>query len=198
LLSKLASSFNLARFSEYSFILILIASALGFYGLFSASRKYGKSLLIVLFVFMSFLSISNDFIASDNPLVKRPFYTYYLTDEETMSFNQIAARTKGYMMSDYVTSNFIFNSQYISKEHILEVDTANMTLLRNSSEDTILIRSGELEKRPLYLYSSLDGRLRLEPNLISSCEYYYRDLPLWSSLDSYNKIFESNQLQGFN
>jgi len=198
LLSKLASSFNFARFSEYSFILVLIASALGFYGLFSASRRHVKGALIVLFVFMSFLSVSNDFVASDNPLVKRPFYTYYLTDEEAMSINHIAARTKGYVMSDYVTSNFIFNSRYILKEHILEVDTANMSLLRNSNKDTILIRSGELEKRPLYLYSSLDGRLRLEPNLISSCEYYHRELPLWSSLDSYNQIFESNHIEGFN
>jgi hypothetical protein len=146
---------------------------------------------------MSFLSISNDFIASDNPLVKRPFYTYYLTDEEIISFYNIAAKTKGYMMSDYVTSNFIFNSPYILKEHILEVDAKNLTLLRNSNEDTILIRSGELEKRPLYLYSSLDGRLSLEPNLVSSCEYYYHDMLLWKSLDSYNQIFESNQVKGF-
>jgi hypothetical protein len=197
LLSKLASSFNLARFSEYSFLLILIASALGFGYLFYASKKYAKVLLIMLFILMSFLSISNDFIASDNPLVKRPFYTYYLTDEEIISFYNIAAKTKGYMMSDYVTSNFIFNSPYILKEHILEVDAKNLTLLRNSSEDTILIRSGELEKRPLYLYSSLDGRLSLEPNLVSSCEYYYHDMLLWKSLDSYNQIFESNQVKGF-
>jgi hypothetical protein len=102
------------------------------------------------------------------------------------------------MMSDYVASNFIFNSPNILKEHILEVDAANMTLLRNSSEDTILIRSGELEKRPLYLYSAVDGRLRLEPNLISSCEYYYRDLPLWGALDGYSQVFDSNHLNGFN
>lgn len=197
LLSKLASSFNLARFTEYSFLLILVASALGFGYLFSASKKYAKVLLIVLFILMSFLSISNDFISSDNPLVKRPFYTYYLTDEEIISFYHVAAKTKGYMMSDYVTSNFIFNSPYILKEHILEVDAKNLTLLRNSSEDTILIRSGELEKRPLYLYSSLDGRLNLEPNLVSSCEYYYHDMLLWKSLDSYNQIFESNQVKGF-
>lgn len=198
LLNRLATTFNFARFSEYSFILILIASALGFGCLFYRSGRYAKIFLAILFILMSFLSISNDFAASDNPLVKRPFYTYYLTDEEIASFYHIASKTKGYMMSDYVTSNFIFNSPYILKEHILEVDFKNMTLLRNSSADTLLIRTGELEKRPLYLYSSQDGRLRLEPNLIASCEYFGCDIPLWSCLNSYNKVYESNAVRGYN
>jgi hypothetical protein len=197
LLNRLATTFNFARFSEYSFILILIANTLGFGYLFFRSGRYGKIFLVVLFILMSFLSLSNDFVASDNPLVKRPFYTFYLTDEEITSFYQIASKTEGYMMSDYVTSNFIFNSPYIMKEHILEVDSKNMTLLRNSSADTLLIRTGELEKRPLYLYSSQDGGLRLEPNLISSCKYYSNDIPLWRCLDRYNKVFESSIVQGY-
>lgn len=197
LLNRLATTFNFARFSEYSFILILLASALGFGYLFRRSGRYGKTFLLLLFILMSFLSLSNDFVASDNPLVKRPFYTYYLTDEEITGFYQVASKTEGYMMSDYVTSNFIFNSPYILKEHILEVDLKNMTLLRNSSADILLIRTGELEKRPLYLYSSMDGRLRLEPNLISSCEYFGNDISLWGRLDDYNKVFESSTVQGY-
>ncbi len=197
LLSRLATSFNLARFSEYSFILMLMAGAFGFGSLFFSSKKYARIMLLVLFFLMSFLSVSNDFIASDNPLVKRPFYTYYLTEEEVSGIYQVANSTRGYVMSDYVASNLIFNSKYILKEHILEVDTKNATLLRNSSEDVILIRRGELEKRPLYLYSSPDGRLRLEPNLISSCEYYYREMPLWNSIEGDDKVFESGNVEGY-
>lgn len=198
LLNRLATTFNFARFSEYSFILILVASALGFGCLFYRSGRSAKTFLIMLFIMMSFLSLSNDFAASDNPLVKRPFYTFYLTDEEITGIYHIASKTGGYMMSDYVTSNFIFNSPYILKEHILEVDSKNMILLRNSSADTLLIRIGELGKRPLYLYNSLDGRMRLEPNLISSCEYFACDIPLWGCLDKYNKVFESNAVRGYN
>lgn len=198
LLSKLAASFNLARFSEYSFVIIILTCALGFGMLFFRSGKYSRSLLVLLFILMALLSLSNDFIASDNPLIKRPFYTFYLTDEEITGFYHISEKTKGYVMSDYVASNFIFNSPYMEKEHILEADLENMTILRNSSEDTVLIRTAELLKRPLYLYISKDGRLHLEPNLISSCEYCFRDIPLWRSLDRYNKVYESEQISGYN
>jgi hypothetical protein len=202
LINKLSNNFNLARFVEYSFVFILIASALGFGILFYKSKKYTRLLLILIFIIMSFLSVSNDFIATDNPLVKRPFYTYYLTDEEITCFSHVSNLSKGYLMSDYVTASFI--SRYMrnstgqpTKEHILEADGENMTLLRNSSEDLVLIRRMELSRRPLSLFTTKDGSFELDPNIGNSCDYYSRDLPLWNTLDSYNEVFESNQIAGY-
>lgn len=197
LISKLATNFNLARFGEYSFLFILVAAALGFGTLFFRAKKYGKLLLIVLFVVMSLLSVSNDFVASDNPLVKRPFYTFYLTQEEVACIGHFSNTTEGYLMSDFVVAKFISNSPLNINEHILEVDAENMTFLRNNSQDLILIRKSELDKRPLNLYMSESGKFALDPNTGPSCKYYYRDAPLWKSLARFNEVFESNQVAGY-
>jgi hypothetical protein len=197
LISKLATNFNLARFGEYSFLFILVAAALGFGTLFFRTKKYGKLLLIILFASMSLLSVSNDFVASDNPLVKRPFYTFYLTEEEVSCISHFSNTTEGYLMSDFVTAKFISNSPLDIKEHILEVDTENMTFLRNNSQDLILVRTSELGKRPLNLYASESGKFALDPNTGSSCKYYYRDTPLWGSLAGFNEVFESSQVAGY-
>ncbi len=197
LISKLATNFNLARFGEYSFLFILIAAALGFGTLFFRTKKYGKLLLIILFASMSILSVSNDFVASDNPLVKRPFYTFYLTEEEVACISHFSNTTEGYLMSDFVIAKFISNSPLDIREHILEVDAENMTFLRNNSQDLILIRKSELDKRPLNLYASESGKFALDPNTGSSCKYYYRDTPLWESLAGFNEVFESSQVAGY-
>ena len=201
LINKLANNFNLARFGEYSFLFILLAAAFGFGILFYRSSKNMKILLILVFILMSFLSTSNDFIATDNPLVKRPFYTFYLTNEEITCFNHIYNLSKGYLMSDHVTTSFISRSRSplntYSKEHILEVDVENMTFLRNSSEDIILLRSGELRKRPLSLFTAEDGIFIPDPNTGISPDYYYGDLRIWGTLKRYDKVFDSNQIGGY-
>ena len=100
-------------------------------------------------------------------------------------------------MSDFVTAKFISNSPLNIKEHILEVDAENMTFLRNNSQDLILVRTSELDKRPLNLYASESGKFALDPNTGSSCKYYYRDTPLWGSLAGFNEVFESSQVVGY-
>jgi hypothetical protein len=194
LLNKLAAM-NFERFGEYSFIFICIAAAAGLYCLFMAPHTKTKTLTIILFSVMAFLSISNDFTASDNPLIKRPFYTYYLTEEECLAFDHIASRASGFVMSDYITSRYLLASKHKTKAHILEVDQQQMTFLRESERDILLIRNGELNKRPLMLYSCTDP-FQLNPSW-RSLDYYYSDLNLWGNLPSYNKIYESNGVTGY-
>ncbi|NQE52171.1 hypothetical protein C5S29_01160 [ANME-1 cluster archaeon GoMg3.2] len=164
------------------------------------SGKHVKTLVILLFVIMCFLSISNDFIASDNPLVKRPFYTYYLTEEETVAFDHVAKITVGYLMSDYATCRYLMFSPYEFKYHILEIDKENMKFLRNNSDEVILIREQELSKRPLKLYSSKTDKFKLKPSWSSGTafDYYYHDLSLWNTLERYNKLYDSGGVGGFN
>lgn len=191
LLNKLAHNFNIARFGEYAMLFIAIAGAIGFYITYIKSKKYQKYFIVILFATMCFLAVSNDFTASDNPLVKRPFYTYYLTEEDVRAFDSIANVTAGYVMGDYVATRYISNSVYGAKSHILEVDTKNYRLVREKAEDVILIREGELAKRPVKLYSLPTEKFIPEPSWISHLEYYYADSPAWSAVDSYNKVFHT-------
>ncbi len=195
LLNKLAA-INLARFGEYSFIFICISASIGLYCLYySFTDRKIKTAAVILFVMMAFLSISNDFTASDKPLIKRPFYTYYLTEQETAAFDHLSSQTSGFIMSDYITSRYILASQYKTNAHILEVDPEKMLFLRQSEKDIFLIRNGELEKRPLMLFSCT-GPFKFKPSW-TTLDYYYRDLTLWDDFKKYNKIYESDEVTGY-
>ena len=198
LLNKLAGNFNLGRFGVYTFLFIGLTGAIGFYKIYNKSRKHIKILVILLFISMSFLSISNDFNASDNPLIKRPFYTYYLTNEEEVAFRHIASNTQGYLMSDYITTRYISSSRYENKSHILEVGVEKTRLLRDTTDDVFLIRSLELTKRPLKLYSVPDENFLLTPSWGGNLDYYYQKSIVWDSLVDYNKIYSSGAISGFN
>ena len=198
LFNKLAGNFNLARFGEHTFLFIGLTGAIGFYEIYNKSKKHAKVLIILLFISMSFLSVSNDFTASDNPLIKRPFYTYYLISEEEVAFRHIASNTQGYLMSDYITTRYLSSSVYENKSHLLEVDVKNMKLLSGATDDVLLIRSLELTKRPLKLYSAADGNFILKPAWGTNLDYYYQKSIVWDSLVDYNKIYSSGNIDGFN
>ncbi|WP_445474205.1 hypothetical protein ACT9XH_07390 [Methanococcoides methylutens] len=196
LINKLAGSFNLARFGEYIFLFICMAGGLGYYELHKRSKKHAKLFLIVLFMSMSFLVVSNDFNASDNPIVKRPFYTYYLTEEETITFKHVSSFTSGYLMSDYVSYRYLYFSEYSEKIHIMEASN-NANILKNSSEDIILFRKTELEKRPLKLYNASENVFEHNPSWGNNLDYYYKDESLWNTIETYNKIYSSNNVDAF-
>ncbi len=196
LFTHLAKNFNIMRFGEYAFIFIIMASAVGFSGLFHKARGYGRTILVVVFMAMIFLSVSNDFTASDNPLVKRTFYTFYMTENEVESIRYLPEVAGGYVMSDYVVTRYLECSPFQKKAHVLEVDRANMRFLRNSSDDLLLIRGGELDGRPLKLYTSLERDFVDHPNLFNLLDYYMPDLPLWDQLSEYNRIYDSGAVQG--
>lgn len=197
LINKLAGNFDFQRFDEYTFIFISLVASFGLFKIYSNSTKTIKLLVIVLFFCMSFLSVSNDFTASDNPLVKRPFYTYYLSEEEVTSFDHLASITNGLLMSDYITIRYLLFSKFEFKAHMLEVDENHMDFLKNETDDVILIRNGELKKRPLKLYSAKKGVFELSPSWSNGLKYYYNDIKIWDALNHYNKIYDSNNIYGF-
>ncbi len=198
LFNKLASNFNLARFGEYTFLFIGLTGSIGFYEIYTKSKKYFKVFAVILFITMTFLTVSNDFTASDNPLVKRPFYTYYLTNVEETSFDHIASVTEGYLMADYVTSRYFSFSKYEDKSHIIEVGNTNRKILRNHPDDVFLIRESELEKRPLKLYSAPGEQFVSGTTWEGNLVYCYKEGTLWDDLMMYNKIYDSKSVTGFN
>jgi len=194
LITKLGGNFNIDRFGEYVFFLIVFAASFGFYTAYSRSKKSLKSALIVIFMILVFLSVSNDFIASDNPLVKRPFYTFYLTEEEVSGFDHAGNTSRGFVMSDFVTTRYMDSAPYRKKSHILEVDNQTQNIVKGTDSDLILIRKGELERRPLRFFITEEGFIR-KPSIDESLEYYYpSNSKLWSSLKRYNKIYDSRSI----
>ncbi|MBN1324375.1 MAG: hypothetical protein JW986_10345 [Methanotrichaceae archaeon] len=196
LFTHFVKRFNIMRFGEYAFIFIIMASAVGFSGLFHKARRYGRSILVVTFMALIFLSVSNDFTASDNPIVKRTFYTFYMSENEVDSTRFLPQVAGGYVMSDYVVARYLECSPFQEKAHVLEVDRINMRLLRNSSDDLLLIRASELDERPLKLYTSIRGNFVSHPNLLNLLDYYMPDLAMWGELSEYNRIYDSGAVQG--
>jgi len=197
LITKLGGNFNIDRFGEYVFFIIVIAVSFGFYTLYTRSKKPLKSVLIILFMVLVFLSVSNDFIASDNPLVKRPFYTFYLTEEEINGFDHAGNTARGFVMSDFVTYRYMETAHYRENGHMLEVNPHDLNFLRSGPSDLILIRKGELEERPLRFLISDQGFIKW-PSMSSALEYYYSDNEeLWSSLNRYSKIYDSSSIDTY-
>lgn len=195
LLNKLAGNFNLARFGEYSFLFFCIAGAAGLS--FVSYKLKTKLLAIVLFFAMAFLTVSNDFTASDNPIVKRQFYTFYLSEEECKSLNSLAQIADGIVMSDYISCRYLENSIYADKVNVLEVNLQQQQFLRSNGNDIILIRSTELANRPLQLFTSPNGEFLFSPTIGNNMDYYTNDLPLWDTLDSCNIIYDSGVIRGY-
>lgn len=197
LLNSIAKNFNIMRFGEYAFIFIIMVAAVGFSGFFHKCRRYGRIILVVVFFVMVLLSVSNDFVASDNPLIKRAFYTFYMTEEEVISLNHVPGISVGRVISDQIVTRYLECSPFQEKSQIMEVEENNMSILKNSVEDLLLIRSGELKRRPLKLYSAAGNKFILRPSLNKRLEYYSGDLLLWRQLGHFNHVCDSGDVETF-
>jgi len=197
LINKLAGNFNLGRFGEYSFFFICMAAGTGLYALFLKAKGHRPG-IVLLFVIMVFLSVSNDFTASDSPLVKRPFYTFYFTENETAAIDRLARITKGYLMADHPAHKYLVCTEYANKAHILEVSGKNKSILTNSKNDLVIVRERELGQRPLKLFTVPEGEFRFDPTLNESQDYYYQDSPVWSTAETLNKIYDSGAVRAVN
>ena len=197
LIGKLAQNFSIDRFADYTFLLLIPVCAVGLATLYMRSGKYGKAILVGLFTIWVLLAVSNDWVASDNPLVKRPFYTFYFSEQEITGMDRLVTHTTGILESDYVPNRYYEGSAYEPNTTILEVDGNNMTFVRGSPEDVLLIREGEHEKRELKA-ALLDG-----PDFIPKPEgdyfaYVTRDKAVWSTLPVYNRIYDSRAIRAYN
>ncbi len=186
LFDKLFYGFNFTRFGLYSVIFISIVAAIGMFYLFYTTQTKAKYLIVCIFLIMTTLTVSNDFTATDNPLIKRDFFSFYLTEEEVISTDNLSRVAVNHVLADYVTTRHIRFSPHSDKSDLLKV--AGNDFSRNNSQDIILIRNGELKKRPLYLCQNNRG---------ASLQYYHKDIPLWESLIRYNNIYVSGDVTGY-
>jgi hypothetical protein len=195
LVNTLSSTASIGRFEEYTFMFMVVTAAIGFGLLYKNKSRYVNAAIILLFVAMAFLSITNDFVASDNPLVKRPFYTYYLHESEVSGLNRLAGMAEGSLMTDYVAVRYLEKSPYMDKMHILEVDVLDDRLMIENDMDVIVVRNGELDERPIKLYTATGKYVKAAS--WNALDYYYREDAVFDSLEYRNRIYDSRSLRSY-
>lgn len=134
------------RFAHYGFVFIALTGGYGLYALLSLSGKRGLLVLLVLLSCFSFVAVSNDFVASDNPAVERPFYTYYLTEQEERTIERVLEIHEGSLGADHITCHYADNVlEAECNAFPVEDDT-----IVHSEFDGVVIREKEFQKRPVY------------------------------------------------
>jgi hypothetical protein len=197
MIGKLVEGFGIDRFAEYTFLILILVAAAGIAGLFFRAGRYGRTALVVLFCVWALLAVSNDWVASDNPLVKRPFYTYYFSEQEITGMDRLATHATGVLESDYVPNRYYEGSPRIAYTTILQVDVPNMTFVRHGPEDVLLIREGEHAKRELRV-APLDNSKFISKPEGGSFVYMDRNRRVWGTLAGYNRIYDSRAIQAYN
>lgn len=196
LFGRLAENLGIERLSEYTFLFLALASAAGVACLYRRAGRHGKAAVVMLFAVWVLLSVSNDWVASDNPLVKRPFYTYYFSEQEITGMDRLVVHTTGMLLSDYIPNRYYESSPYEPKTTILQVDMPNMTFLRRYPEDVLLIRDGEHDKRELRAAAMPDNRFKAKPEG-NTFQYIGRDESVWDTLSTYSRIYDSRAIRAY-
>jgi hypothetical protein len=196
MLGSLAQNLGLDRIGEYAFPFLILIAAAGIAGLFFRSGKYGKAALVVIFCIWAVLAVSNDWVASDNPLVKRPFYTYYFTEQEVTGMDKLVTHATDILESDYVANRYYEGSNNEAYTTILEVDAPNMTFVRHCPLDILLVREGEHDKRELRV-AALDNSKFIAKPEAGSFVYVDRNKDVWGTLAGYNRIYDSEAIQAY-
>lgn len=200
LLEQFAGSFNIHRFSQYAFPFINMAAG---YGLIKVIRGVDtpkitgetvKVIVLVVFVVFSMATISNDFVASDNPAVERQFYTNYLSEAEEHSMQTVAGVATGNVSSDYAASRYYDASPYANQSRILGVSTEGDQLFFGDQNDLLLIREGELQQRPLQVWRTDNYRAG---GYFDELRYVDRDAAVWSDLQGANKVYSSGAVGAY-
>lgn len=195
LVSKLAESFNVLRFAQYAFPLVAVAGAYGLISLFRGVNSPGissetiKVVALVVFVLFAFTTVSNDFVASDNPVVERQFYTNYLSEVEEDSMRTVGSISAGNVSSDYVATRYYEASQYRDKARILGVSENRSRLYLGSENDLVLVREQERQRRPLQVWGA--GDYQPGAGYLAELRYVDGDARIWSALATENRVYDS-------
>ncbi|MCU4975363.1 hypothetical protein OB955_21920 [Halobacteria archaeon AArc-m2/3/4] len=163
---------NLERFAHYGFMFTALTSGFGIYALVKRGGIKAIFVMLLILTCFSFVAVSNDFVASDNPLVERPFYTYYLTEQEDSSFERIHEIHEGNLTADHITCRYVENI-YLDDCSGFILENNNIPINEN---DGVVIREGELERRPLRLE---DGN------------YVNREMLPWDQINERDRVHDS-------
>jgi len=189
----------LFRFGQYTYPFVMIAFAVGVVSLTKTALPVGgqkfKLAVVVLLVFSSaFLAVSNDFVASDNPLAEREdTYSFHLTESEATSFGTIAGYAQQAVTGDYVACRYINNPIY-GNCGIIQADFAG-DRLHIPADSVFILRTGELERRPLSVYPTSEPVD--DPPYSNNRESLSADSTAWSELTEHNRVYDSTEVTAY-
>ncbi len=190
MISTFMANVEIERVFENGFLFMALAAGAGFTALFYRTGKVARTALVVLFAIMVLLSVSNDFVATDNPLVKRPFYTHYLTGQETNGLTRIANMSAGNVMSDFIYYKYLYNTPEAFKSIMIQASLPMQDFLKNYDSNLIVVRDMELEKRPLFLLGVNNSTYDDWPSW-TDLAYYPKESVLWNDTANHSEVFDS-------
>ncbi len=198
LLNKLFANFQVDRFYENGYMFMNLAAAIGFAAIFFKAGRLMKALLIVSFALLVLLSVSNDFVATDNPLVKRTFYTHYLSETDIAGIDLVTKLANNSIMADYPIVRYL-NATEVAMTRmplILRVDTRDNTIVPAETSHPVIIHKSELENRPLDIAAVRTDIDRIYIDFVpdNSLAYFNKTSPVWDSLDQFSKVVDTNSI----
>lgn len=187
------------RFGQYSYPFVAISFAVGVVAAVRTRLSIGSHEVMVAVVLLLvgstvFLGVSNDFVASDNPLSERDdFYTFYLTEPEVNGFHTIAERSETPVTGDYITCRYVDNLAPGDCE-IIQADPSEGRL-HFPPDSVFVLRTAELEDRPLSIYPTEEPVSA--PPYSNNRESLGREDPVWDGLERQNRLYDSSELTAY-
>ena len=148
-MEQLGAEIKISRFDEYALIFVVLTAAFGFITAYKKAGMKMKVVLISLLLLTCFFSISNDFVSSDNPLVKRSSYTHYFSDMDIVALNTAQNMSSGSVDSDYVVYRYYFFSEWSNGTEMLQIDEGSGKVVKSTADSLVILREKEVSQRSL-------------------------------------------------
>ncbi|MFC4438556.1 MULTISPECIES: hypothetical protein [Natrialbaceae] len=188
ILEQLGGEFNFERWGLYTIMFISIATAVSVVWLYQPSQNLILSGIVVMLVaFSMFGGVSTDLVSND-PAVKTDTHTGYLTSEETSAINHSGTYSNQSIHSDYVVARYLEFSQFTGQERLIQVNSQNSSLITDDTNALSLVRYGELNERPLKVYTTDDKEVA---ESIRHNSRYSSEARVWDNFHKQSNIYNS-------
>ncbi|MFC7115147.1 hypothetical protein ACFQH2_09555 [Natronoarchaeum sp. GCM10025703] len=187
------------RFGQYTYPFVALTFGVGVVsaaraGAAVGGRRIALAVVVVLAFTTVFFAVSNDFVASDNPVVERDdFYTFYLSESEVTSVGTITETADRSVTSDYVTCRYVENPGN-GDCHIIQADPMNREL-HTADGSVFVLRGAELAQRPLSVFPTNE---RVEdPPYSNFRQSLPASSPVWNDLDDRHRVYDSGSVTAY-
>lgn len=190
---------NVLRFGQYTYPFVVLAFGVGVVsaartGAAVGGRRIALAVVLVLAFSTVFLAVSNDFVASDNPVVERDdFYTFYLSGSEVTSVGTVTETAAAPVTSDYVTCRYVDHPGN-GECDIIQANPVTGELYA-SVDSVVVLRDVELADRPLSVFPT-DERVE-DPPYSNFRESLPASSPVWGDLADRHRVYDSGSVSGY-
>jgi hypothetical protein len=175
----------------YAFGLTALLAA---YGVVRAAQRFGtpaRAILMTATAAMMILGAGSDFVASDNPFVKRTFYTPYFEKSEVVALAWARDLAPTSLATDFAAARHL--DAQGKDAHLLALRQGQL----QDPEATVIVRTGELERRPLQLQTSATAGLEAVDVGVRNRVYIDGSHLAWQQLDARPRIADAQAVQAY-